>query len=98
MYVSVSQTNKSTGAKREWVFLIKLDYSQLNLAKSNNQIVFSRFAQYDKKGKPVKTYDTDSSNPNTNCAWKEAKPSDKIIDKAVKKLIDSWTVSVKKSR
>lgn len=94
MQITVSLNNKEKGLKRSWTFFISFDYSQFDIEKAKNRLVFCRFNEYDKSGKCTMSYDVDG-DVYKNCTWKTVQPSTKIKHKAVEKFLDSFTMDIK---
>lgn len=95
MLIQITQKNKKTKHSRTWSFLVQFD-DQFKLANAVNTLEFCRYNEANEKGHPGRCYDI--THNQYSCSWKTAEPPQKIIDKALKKLIDSWTVVIQKGR
>jgi hypothetical protein len=91
MNFHVTKKNK-TGARREWHFYTDWDYACFEGKNAHNRLVFCRFHEFDKNGRPTKTYDITSNQ--MDCSWDVAKPSQEILDKAWEKLCATWHVVI----
>lgn len=91
MNFQVTKKNKS-GAKRVWYFYTDWDFTAFQGDNAKNRLIFCRFQEYAPDGRPTKTYDITSNQ--FNCDWSVAKPSKEILDKALEKLMDTWSVEI----